>query len=336
MLRAIELAKNGRYSARPNPMVGAVLVANGEIIGEGYHGEYGGPHAEVMAINSVRDKSLLKSACLYVSLEPCAHHGKTPPCSDLVIESEIPRVVIANRDPFESVNGKGIEKMERAGIKVEIGLCEREAEEMNRVFLHFQKMKRPWICLKWAESQDGFIAPFQSEKGRVHWISHPETQVLTHSWRAEFQGILIGYKTFIEDDPSLDTRAIHGPSPRPILWASKGLGQEKGKILAPERKAIILSEEEFNLGNGISYESEGFFHKLFEICRKEGIQSILIEGGAKVHQAFIEAGYYDEIRRIKGKGKLHKGVKATEIPNNVGLVKQKHFGGDQIETFRRQ
>ena len=208
MRRCIQLAKCGEAGAPPNPMVGAVIVCDGRIIGEGFHRRCGGPHAEVNAINSVQDKHLLCRSTIYVSLEPCAHYGKTPPCADLIIKSGIPRVIIGCTDPFAKVNGLGIKKLQDAGCEVQVGVLEEECRELNRRFFTFHHEHRPWITLKWAQSKDGIIGGDE----RITF-SNALTQTLVHRLRARRQAILVGTKTALMDDPTLTTRYWSGPNP---------------------------------------------------------------------------------------------------------------------------
>ncbi len=219
MLRALQLAGSGGVAVAPNPLVGAVIVLNNRIIGEGYHRQYGEAHAEVNAVNSVEDPSVLNEATIYVTLEPCSHFGKTPPCADLLVKHRFKRVVIAQIDPFAEVSGRGIERLRNAGIQVDCGILEEAAKELNKRFLTFHMKKRPFVTLKWAQTRDGFIDRDRSEtnaKG-IQWISQPETQVYTHHLRSTEQAILVGWKTVENDNPSLTTRAFHGKNPLRIV-----------------------------------------------------------------------------------------------------------------------
>ncbi|HZH70213.1 MAG TPA: bifunctional diaminohydroxyphosphoribosylaminopyrimidine deaminase/5-amino-6-(5-phosphoribosylamino)uracil reductase RibD, partial [Flavobacteriaceae bacterium] len=218
MQRALFLAQKGRFTTSPNPRVGAVIVHKNKIIGEGYHRQFGEAHAEPNAVASVKDKSLLAESTLYVTLEPCSHHGKTPPCVDLILKHKIPEVFIASKDPFEKVNGSGIEKLREAGVNVKIGLLEKEALELNKRFFTFHQKKRPYIILKWAETADGFIGRLQSDpKKEDSWITSAESKQLVHLWRAEEDGILVGSNTALADRPQLDCREVFGKNPLRIL-----------------------------------------------------------------------------------------------------------------------
>ena len=214
MQRCLELAEKGLGSTAPNPMVGAVIVCNGKIIGEGYHKQYGQPHAEVNAIESVSDKSLLTESAMYVSLEPCCHFGKTPPCTSLIIDMKIPEIIIAMRDPNPKVAGKGIEILKNSGVKITEDICTMEAEFLNRRFISMHKRQRPWIILKWAQSDDGFIDIIpRNTSPHINWISNPYSRKLVHKWRSEESGILVGKNTAINDNPSLTTREWPGKNP---------------------------------------------------------------------------------------------------------------------------
>lgn len=222
MKRCIELAKNGLGTTYPNPLVGSVIVHDGKIIGEGWHKKAGEPHAEVNAVNSVKDKSLLKEATIYVSLEPCSHFGKTPPCCDLIIANKIPNVVVGTVDPFAKVAGNGIKKLIESGKNVTIGILEDECNELNKRFFTFHQKKRPYIILKWAETTDGFIAPISKEEKSPVWITNPYSRQLVHKWRTEEQAILVGTNTVLDDNPKLDARDFSGNNPVRIVLDKSG------------------------------------------------------------------------------------------------------------------
>lgn len=243
LFRCLQLAKLGRGMVAPNPMVGSVVVHKGEIIGEGYHQAYGEAHAEVNAINAVKDKTLLPQSTIYVNLEPCAHFGKTPPCANLIIESKIPKVVIGCVDPYAEVSGKGIERMQNAGIEVVVGVLEKQSIALNKRFFTFHAAKRPYIILKWAQSANGMIDTLrgENEKGIV-WLTQPATKTLVHQWRAEEAGILVGRKTIYNDNPSLTTRLVKGPHPiRIILDPNCKLDLKKYNIGNDGVKSILLN-----------------------------------------------------------------------------------------------
>lgn len=335
MNRCLQLAENGFGNVAPNPMVGSVIVHENKIIGSGYHRRYGGPHAEVHAIQSVDNKELLQNSTLFVNLEPCSHHGKTPPCADLIIESRIPKVVVAMRDPNPKVAGRGIEKMGAAGIEVIEGVCEKEAVFLNRRFITFHTRNRPYIILKWAESADGFMDRRRGEVDNpgINWISHPETRKLVHRWRSEEQAILVGRNTIENDNPSLTTRLVHGNSPLRIVLSSSGKISENAKILSDGNPTLIFNENiSMKKGNVEWIKTEGELIKflLMELFQRN-ISSVLIEGGGKVLSSFIEKNLWDEIRVIKSPRMLAEGLKAPEYRS----IPQSRFayGKDEISLY---
>jgi len=315
MQRCLELAKMGQYTAAPNPMVGCVIVYQNEIIAEGYHHHAGGPHAEVVAISKVKQAELLKKSQLYVSLEPCAHYGRTPPCSDLIVEKGIPEVFMATRDYNAEVNGKGVAKLQSAGIKVTEGILEQEAQRLNRKFFTYHAKKRPFISLKWAQSPDGIMDLERSpmQKG-VQWISLPETQVFSHQLRAQHQAILVGRKTVEVDNPSLDTRAFKGKDPLRIILDPEYRLTDTHQVFRDDhylRFSLKAKTEKDRLLKGPNYLKE-----LTETLYQKGIQSILIEGGAKTLEGFIEADLWDEAWQIEGSQNLGSGLKAPQMRNS--------------------
>lgn len=297
MQRCIQLAKNGCQNAAPNPMVGAVIVADGRIIGEGYHVRCGEGHAEVNAIASVRpkDEPLLKEATIYVSLEPCSHYGKTPPCADLIIRKGVKRVVVGCEDPFAEVSGRGIRKIQAAGIEVVVGVLKEACEELNKVFFTYHRKKRPFITLKWAESKDGFIAKIDAEgKTQPIQISTALTRMHCHKLRAEHQAILIGRRTLETDNPSLTTRYWKGNNPVRIVLTHN----------TPDKHLNIFSDEAPTLIMG------GNLDDLMHTIHAKGIQSVLVEGGRDVLQQFIDQKLWDEAFVEKGDIIIGKGVKS--------------------------
>lgn len=282
MERCIQLAKCGAVGAPPNPMVGAVIVYEGKIIGEGYHRKCGGPHAEVNAIRSVQDESLLKESTIYVSLEPCSHYGKTPPCADLIIEKHIPRVVVGCMDPFAKVNGQGIRKLREAGVEVKVGVLEKECLELNRRFITFHQLHRPWVMLKWAQSEDGFVDEKRQTDGQPVKFSSAFTQTLVHQLRAMHQAIMVGTKTVLMDNPTLTTRLWDGPNPLRITIDRKGVLSESVHMKDGSAPTVI-----YNHGN---------LKEILNDLYKRGIQSLMVEGGALLLQNFIDEGLWDEAR----------------------------------------
>lgn len=323
MHRCIQLAKNGRMNARPNPMVGAVIVCDGQIIGEGYHIRCGEGHAEVNAFASVKpqDEPLLREASIYVSLEPCSHYGKTPPCADLIIDKGVRRVVVGCPDPFAQVHGRGIQKLRDAGIRVEVGVCEKECKELNKVFFTFHQLKRPFITLKWAQSADEFIGK-TDENGnpKTAIISNEFTQMHCHKLRTEHQAVLVGKTTLDCDDPSLTSRYWPGPNPLRIILTHNEDIDRTLKICQGDAEIIIVGGELNNI--------------MVELHEK-GIQSLLVEGGRDVLQQFIDADLWDEAYVEFGEKLLVKGVKAPIITLFPTVTKDiKHFFGKTIMHYR--
>lgn len=305
MARCIELARCAINTARPNPMVGAVIVKDGEIIGEGFHRKCGEPHAEVNAIASVRDKEQLKDSTIYVSLEPCSHYGKTPPCSELIIRMGIPRVVIGTADPFPQVSGRGIRQLQKAGIEVKVGVLENECNDLNKFFFHFQKYRKPFVILKWAQSADGFIDKTRSDANtHACQISNRFTQVEVHKLRAQVQAILVGTETALKDNPSLTVRYWHGENPSRIVLDRNGRLESSLCLFNNQVKTYIITEqteilrERYNHKSNIEVIGIPFDDHLQENILKElgqrNIQSLLIEGGAQTLQSFIDKELWDE------------------------------------------
>jgi len=304
--RCITIAKNGLGTTRPNPMVGSVIVHKGKIIGEGFTSMYGGNHAEVNAINSVKDKSDLNEATLYVTLEPCSHFGKTPPCSDLIVRNSIPKVVIGCMDTNKSVAGKGIEKLISSGIDVTVGVLEDECKKLHKRFFTFHNKKRPYIILKWAETSDDFIAPKIKNDLKPVWISNKYSRQIVHKWRAEEQAILVGGATVLNDNPSLTVRNWTGINPIRIVIDNKGNLPNNKNVFNKEAKTILISNKQINFSMN---PAEQICNELF----KEGITSVIIEGGSKTLLLFLNENLWDEARVFVGKHLLKKGTKAPAI-----------------------
>jgi diaminohydroxyphosphoribosylaminopyrimidine deaminase/5-amino-6-(5-phosphoribosylamino)uracil reductase len=321
MQRCIQLAKCGEMGAPPNPMVGAVIVCNGKIIGEGYHRRCGGPHAEVNAIRSVRDESLLKESTIYVSLEPCSHYGKTPPCADLIIEKQIPRVVVGCLDPFAKVNGQGIKKLRDAGIEVIVGVLEKECLELNKKFITFHRQHRPWVTLKWAQSEDGFIDAIRQAEKKPVQFSSAFTQTLVHRMRAMNQAIMVGTNTVLLDNPTLTTRLWEGPNPLRVTIDRKGVLPASVHLKDGKVPTVI-------------YDSEDLTHILDDLY-KRGVQSLMVEGGAQLFQHFIDAGLWDEARVEVSSQMLECGVSAPKMQNAV-LVGESIIDGRKILNYKHE
>ena len=322
--RCIELAKNGLGTTYPNPLVGSVIVFNNEIIGEGWHRKSGEPHAEVNAVNSVKDKSLLSKSTIYVSLEPCSHYGKTPPCCDLIIANKIPNVVIGTIDPFAKVAGNGIKKLLEAGKNVTVGILEDECNELNKRFFTFHNKKRPYIILKWAESLDGLIAPITKEKKEPVWITNEFSRQLVHKWRSEEQAILVGTQTVLDDNPTLTTRDWSGNNPIRIVLDQNNKISKENHIFDNQAKTISITKEDININNNLASEIAAF---LFE----KNIQSVIIEGGRQTLQTFIDENLWDEVRIFKGAISLENGTKAPII--SYKDVKKQYILEDELLTF---
>ncbi|MGB2404638.1 MAG: bifunctional diaminohydroxyphosphoribosylaminopyrimidine deaminase/5-amino-6-(5-phosphoribosylamino)uracil reductase RibD [Flavobacteriaceae bacterium] len=310
MQRCLTLAQKGLGNTYPNPLVGCVIVCDNEIIGEGWHHKAGQAHAEVNAIASVKDKQRLKRSTLYVSLEPCSHHGQTPPCTDLIIQHRIPNVVVGCIDPFEKVNGGGIAALEKAGINVSIGPMKKEAIALNKRFFTFHQQKRPYIILKWAQSQDGFIAPLANqrhEKAPV-FLSSKEDRRLVHQWRSQEQAILVGAQTVEDDNPQLTTREIDGPHPvRVVLDPNQRLSQNYA-VFNSDAKTLHLTKKVLAL-KGQAHPKE-VIEKTLAYLYRENISSLIVEGGSRTLAHFIAFEFWDEARVFTPPIELTKGVPA--------------------------
>ncbi|MDG1933535.1 MAG: bifunctional diaminohydroxyphosphoribosylaminopyrimidine deaminase/5-amino-6-(5-phosphoribosylamino)uracil reductase RibD [Flavobacteriales bacterium] len=331
--KCIDLARKGNGLVSPNPMVGSVIVYKGNIIGSGYHQKFGCNHAEVNAISSVKDKKLLKESTLYVNLEPCSHFGKTPPCADLIIKSRIPKVVVGSKDSFSLVCGKGIENMKKGGVKVILGVLEKECRELNKRFFISQEKKRPYVILKWAESSDGFIAPdFQPES---FWMTSKESKLLVHKWRSQEDGIIIGRKTAELDNPRLTTRLVEGKNPVRIIIDSKLKLNIKLNIFNDDAKTIILNkqkEESVGSNNYIKIESNSSIIDILETLNKEDINSIIVEGGTTTIQHFINSNLWDEARIFITHHELCQGRKSPSIDKKNW--NEKKIGTDSLITLQ--
>lgn len=329
MQRCIELARNGLCNTSPNPMVGAVIVYNGRIIGEGYHIRCGEAHAEVNAIRSVKDESLLKHSTIYVSLEPCSHYGKTPPCADLIIEKQIPRIVIGCKDPFSKVAGRGIQKLRDAGREVIVGVLESECRHLIRRFITFNTLHRPYITLKWAESSDGFI-DVNRTGGHPTLLSTPLTSMLVHKRRSESDAIMVGRRTALLDNPFLSVRNWHGKNPVRIVLDKILSLPPTLHLFNDHIPTIVFTSALHNNEKCTEYitldDAKEILPQIMEELYRRNLQSLLVEGGAHLHQSFIDAGLWDEIFIEKAPAMLHSGVKAPEIRDKISYSTEKHFG----------
>ncbi|MDN3596614.1 bifunctional diaminohydroxyphosphoribosylaminopyrimidine deaminase/5-amino-6-(5-phosphoribosylamino)uracil reductase RibD [Zunongwangia endophytica] len=334
--RCLQLAENGLGSTYPNPMVGSVIVYEDEIIGEGWHQKAGEPHAEVNAINTVKKPELLKKSTIYVSLEPCSHFGKTPPCSDLIIAKGIKKVVVATVDPFAEVAGRGIKKLMEAGCDVTLGVLEKEAQDLNKRFFTFHNKKRPYIILKWAQSEDGFIAPHKREDRAPVWLSNRYSKQLVHKWRAEEQAILVGTQTAIDDNPKLNTRLHAGPNPVRVVIDREGKIPKDSAIFDGSIKTIIITEHIPEItSENIEYREADIKKHLPEqigkILHQENLQSVIIEGGRQTLQSFIDAEIWDEARVFTGNVQLKEGISAPEFQGK--LISEEKIEDNQLKIY---
>ena len=317
MDRCLQLAANGLGQTYPNPMVGSVIVYQDRIIGEGWHRKAGQPHAEVVAVNSVKEKQLLPEATLYVNLEPCNHHGRTPPCSELIVQSGIKQVVVSKLDPNPKVAGTGIKRLQAAGIDVVQGVLEKKSIALNKRFLTYHEHKRPYVVLKWAQSTDGYLAPTEQNKDQPFWISNPYSRQQAHRLRANEQAILIGSETLRKDNPGLDTRDWWGDSPLALIWTSTGqLPMDRQLWDTKADKIILISgDTETNIEELPASSARGIKEPIdiLNLLYEQGIQSLIVEGGARVLQQFVNSGLWDEALIFEGAASISNGIKAPEI-----------------------
>lgn len=329
MRRCIQLAQNGFCNAAPNPMVGAVIVCDGKIIGEGYHVRCGEAHAEVNAIRSVKDTSLLKHSTIYVSLEPCSHHGKTPPCADLIIEKQIPRIVIGCQDPFSKVAGRGIQKLKDAGREVTVGVLENECRHLIRRFIAFHTLHRPYITLKWAESADGFI-DLHRNGGSPVILSTPLTSMMVHKKRAEHAAILVGTRTAELDNPSLNVRNWYGRSPVRLVIDRKLSLSPTLHLFDGSVPTLVFTEHSHNPLPNVEYLPINFeqdiLPPIMQVLYERNLQSLLIEGGSTLLQSFIDTNLWDEAFAEESPIHLISGVNAPKMNDKNSYVNEQYFG----------
>lgn len=314
MRRCLELASLAAGNSSPNPLVGSVIVHEGLIIGEGYHLKAGTPHAEVNAVNSVADRSMLSRSTLYVNLEPCSHFGRTPPCADMIIASGIRRVVIGTEDTSAKVAGRGIKKMREAGIEVITGVEEEASRELNRRFFTSHEKGRPWVVLKWARSADGFIDLVRApeDPAEPHWITGRTERILVHRWRSEEDAILVGGATVRNDNPSLDVRLWNGRNPARIIVSHSGEIDHNSKVLNDTADIIMFTRNKkasLKRGMVITLKSDRAFPaEILQVLHERGFQSVFIEGGAYIIGEFIRSGLWDEARRFTGTVRFGNGI----------------------------
>ncbi|MBA6151126.1 bifunctional diaminohydroxyphosphoribosylaminopyrimidine deaminase/5-amino-6-(5-phosphoribosylamino)uracil reductase RibD [Gelidibacter maritimus] len=346
--RCIQIGKNGLGNTAPNPMVGCVIVHDHKIIGEGFTSPYGGPHAEVNAINNVKKTHLLPESTLYVTLEPCSHYGKTPPCSDAIIKSKIPKIVIGTMDTHHAVAGKGIQKLKTFGCEVVVGVLEEEVKAHHKRFFTFHNKKRPYIILKWAETADGFIAPTTRDEQKPVWITNKLSRQLVHKWRAQEQAILVGTRTVIEDNPSLTTRDWYGKNPiRVVLNKNNRLPQEVA-ILDGKATTILISlanktqNAETHDQMELTHQSamtefinwdlkDKIAHQICSTLYKHDINSVIIEGGRQTLQTFIDENLWDEARVFKGALNFSSGTKAPHFSGR--LLSEEKIINDTLKFY---
>jgi len=339
MQRCLQLAQLGMGNVSPNPMVGCVIVHEGIIIGEGYHQKIGEAHAEVNAINAVIDQygnqagALLKNATAYVSLEPCAHFGKTPPCADLLVKHQIKRVVIANTDPFDGVNGKGIAKLKAAGIQVETGVLADQASWLNRRFFTRITQQRPFIILKWAQTKNGYFA---AKEAKQQWITGALAQQYSHQWRCEEDAILVGKQTALIDNPSLTTRAVKGKNPIRLVIDRDLTIPTTYHLYNNEAKTIIFNKQKTEVNGNIHFvqiEDMHFYlpQKIAFQLYLMDIQSVIIEGGANILNQFIQANLWDEARIFTANTSWNDGILAPNITGN--LIEEVELANDHLKIY---
>ena len=329
MRRCIQIAQNGICTTAPNPMEGADIVHNGRIIGEGYHVRCGQAHAEVNAIRSVKEPELLKESTIYVSLEPCSHYGKTPPCADLIIEKQIPRIVIGCRDPFSKVAGRGIQKLKDAGREVIVGVLEQECRHLIRKFITFHTCQRPYITLKWAESADGFIDR-QREGGSPVVLSSDLSSMLVHKKRCEHAAIMVGRRTALLDNPSLNVRNWYGPSPVRIVIDKELTLPDSLKLFDQQAPTLVFTAHERTSLPNLQFAKTDFSHdilpQIMYTLYQAKLQSLLVEGGSTLLQSFIDKGLWDEAFVEECPQTLNEGVAAPTMPHHIAYSRECHFG----------
>lgn len=336
MHRCLQLARKGSGFTTPNPLVGAVIVYENKIIGEGFHKCYGEAHAEVNAINSVKDPALLSKSTMYVSLEPCSHYGKTPPCAELIISKGIPHVVIATLDPNPQVSGRGVRMLKEANIKVDSGILEIEAKDLNYPFFVNQLYNRPYILLKWAQSKDGYIDkirnPFTEEKPAR--LSNDMTQIIVHKYRSRIQAILVGTNTAILDNPRLNTRNWFGKNPVRITIDRNGKIPHDSQIFNESAPTIVLTEKNEYIANKSNVKSIQIPNEhittiqMLNYLFKNDIYSIMVEGGSRLLTSFISENIWDDAIVETSEQYLYEGVKAPEIEGEI-VSSRKYFNSSQ-------
>ena len=336
MKRCLDLAKNGLGTTYPNPIVGAIIVYKNKIIGKGWHEKAGKRHAEINAILNVKDKSLLSKSTMYANLEPCSHHGKTPPCVDTIKRFSIPKVVIGSIDPNPRVSGNGIKILQKSGCIIKYGVLKKETDFANRRFLTYHKKKRPYIILKWAKTADNFIAPLDTVKKsrKVFWISNKYSKKIVHKWRSQEAAILVGVQTIVNDNPKLTNRFCKGNNPLRLVFDPNNRTPSDSFIINDNEPTIFFNKDkEIDLVNGKKYVIIKPFSikKFFSFCYANKIQSVIVEGGKKTIQKFIEMDNWDEARVFTSTKKLKKGISAPNIDKRVSY--SKNIRGDKLDFY---
>lgn len=340
MKRCLQLAKLGERRVAPNPMVGSVIVHGDKIIGEGFHQLYGGPHAEVNAISSVENQSLLTGSTLYVNLEPCAHFGKTPPCSDLIIQKKIPRVVVGTVDPFAAVAGKGITKMQKAGIDVTVGVLEDACYDINRRFFTFHREKRPYIILKWAQTADGFVDLDRNNKelGSPTWITNEMARIAVHKQRATESAIFIGTETALRDDPSLTLRDWYGQQPLRLIPDRNLRLPHSLKVFNDGSLTAVLAPDSVGDDRKVTHvmlDKDGdTIARLLSYLFENGILSVIVEGGPQMLQSFIDQNLWDEAHVYTGQLSFGSGIKAPVF--EASPCKFDRFYNSELKIYRNK
>ncbi len=336
-MRCLQLARNGLGTTYPNPLVGSVIVHKDKIIGEGWHKKSGGAHAEVEAIRSVSDRSLLPESTLYVNLEPCSHYGKTPPCADLIVETKIPKVVIGTRDPHEIVSGKGIEKLKQSHIEVAENVLAAECRELNKRFFTLHTKKRPYIILKWAETSDGFIAPLSRVDKNPVWISSRHSRQLVHQWRTEEHAILVGMRTICDDNPMLTSRNWSGENPIRIVIDKRGDIPKDSHIFDNQSPTIIFTPSEKLSVPNVEIEKavpDNFLTDILAGLFRRNINSVIVEGGSSTLNMFIDAGIWDEARIFSSLKRFGSGISAPRIDGRI--ESRINILDDELTILRRE
>jgi diaminohydroxyphosphoribosylaminopyrimidine deaminase/5-amino-6-(5-phosphoribosylamino)uracil reductase len=356
---ALQLAKQGAAKVAPNPMVGCLVVNNNTIVGQGFHEQHGGPHAEVNAIANIEDKTVLKNSTLYVTLEPCAHFGKTPPCADFIIAHHIPKVVIACVDTFSEVSGKGIDRLKAAGITVTVGVLEKQAQELNKTFFTFHTKKRPYIILKWAETKDGFIdierpeiansgeenvkqyfpkkEPLRSLNSKEidNWITTPESKKLVHFWRSETQAIMVGTNTAFNDNPQLTVRETDGENPLRVVLDLNLRLPKTLHLFDQSVPTIVLNYQKNETLNNLEFiqldARKELATEILKVLYLRDIQSLIIEGGAQLLRTFITQNIWDEARVFTGKKEFKTGLEAPQLNKEPKYTRQ--IDTDSLSTY---